>query len=82
MRFLNAFYYPWVSVFVVAMVMATGGFIWGGITRAAPWHSAPDFFSGGIFGAFAIYYVFGLPVVSGAAVIGAVFGFQRKEPLK
>jgi hypothetical protein len=54
----------------VAVVLL--GFVLGGVGRAAPCHSAPDFFSGALFGAFASAYYFGLPALGVGAVVGAI----------
>lgn len=48
------------------------GFVYGGLTRMAPCHSAPDFLSGAMFGAFAFTYLFGLPLAGIGTVVGTI----------
>lgn len=54
--------------------LATAAFVWGGINRAAPCHSAPDFMSGGIFALFALGYEFGLPAAVVCSLLGVGIG--------
>jgi hypothetical protein len=67
----------WSMFFGVATgycVTAVAGFIWGGIHRVAPCHSAPDFSSGGVFGSLIFVNEYGLPVCIAGAALGAVVG--------
>jgi hypothetical protein len=50
------------------------GFVLGGLGRAAPCHSAPDFMSGAIFGMFAFAYILFVPASIGGAVVGGIIG--------
>ena len=61
------------------VVAGAAGFVYGGLTRMAPCHSAPDFLSGAIFGGFAFTCFFGLPLAAVGTVVGtivAVFRFR------
>jgi hypothetical protein len=58
------------------------GFILGGISRASPCGSAPDFYSGGFWGLVFFIDFLGLPVVVGSLVIGALFGAILKHDSK
>jgi hypothetical protein len=50
------------------------GFVLGGLGRAAPCHSAPDFMSGAIFGMLAFTYFLFVPACIGGAVVGGIIG--------
>lgn len=53
------------------------GFVLGGIARAAPCHSAPDFVSGGLFGMMAFTYFLFLPACGVGAVAGGIVAARR-----
>jgi hypothetical protein len=53
----------------IAVVLA--GFLIGGCLRMTPCHGPPDFFTAGVFGAFAFTWFLGLPAYGVGAVVGA-----------
>ncbi len=61
-----------IGLAVGPVVLAVSAFIIGGLGRAAPCHSAPDFLSGAIFAVFAFGFLYGLPALGIGAVIGAI----------
>jgi hypothetical protein len=60
------------GLYVGPAAVVVAGFVIGGIVRAAPCHSAPDFLSGAIFGAFGGAYILGLPAAGVGAASGGV----------
>ncbi len=65
------FFYICGGIATTIALLSTGGFVWGAIARPAPCHSAPDFITGGLFGAMMAWMQYGL--LAGAA--GAWLGF-------
>jgi hypothetical protein len=58
--------------------LGIGGFIFGGINRAAPCHEAQSFLSGGIFGSYLLISEFGAWAALIGAAIGLFAGFMTK----
>ncbi len=63
-----------IGSFASGVALPVIGFVLGGLGRAAPCHSAPDFMSGAIFGVFAITYVLFVPACIAGAVVGGIVG--------
>ncbi len=61
-----------IGMLTSGVALPVAGFVLGGLGRAAPCHSAPDFISGAIFGMFAFTYVLLVPVCTAGAAIGAI----------
>jgi hypothetical protein len=60
------------------VAVAVAGFLWGGVSRVAPCQTAPDFMSGGVFGALVFTYQFGLLAGVAGAVVGMLIGDYRR----
>jgi hypothetical protein len=63
-----------VGTLAAGVALPVVGFVLGGLGRAAPCHSAPDFMSGAIFGMFAFTYILFVPACVGGAIIGGIIG--------
>ncbi|WP_435015826.1 hypothetical protein TA3x_003379 [Tundrisphaera sp. TA3] len=70
-----------VGLFAGPMFLAIIGFVLGGIGRAAPCHSAPDFMSGALFGAFGFVFILGLPAMAVGAIAGGIWGQTLDHPV-
>jgi hypothetical protein len=66
--FIGALYGIAVALGTVGLV----GFMWGGVTRAAPCGSAPDFLAGGLFAASVLTVMVGVPLAAVTSIIGAI----------
>lgn len=56
------------------LIVAIIGFVWGGINKAAPCRSAPDFLTGAFFGSFAFTFIAGPLAAATGLVAGASIG--------
>ena len=66
-----------VPLALASLGLTTG--ILGGIFRAAPCHSAPDFATGAVFGAIVGYFFLGIPAILVGLIAGGVWGVSRQR---
>jgi hypothetical protein len=70
----RAFVGAFIGIAVGLIGLGLSGFIWGGLNRVAPCHSAPDFMSGGVFGVIVVFFLYALPVGAASGLLGAILG--------